>query len=78
MSCEVCNGRPGCPVCGPEPELEKCHECNGIGERFFNCDGVELGPEAWQRGERNDIIRETCEECNGTGEVLTEKDEYAF
>lgn len=37
MSCSVCNGLPGCPVCSDEPSW--CYECEGTGmdEDGFAC-----------------------------------------
>lgn len=38
MSCDVCNGMPGCPCCSEE-KYEVCPDCDGTGldEDGFNC-----------------------------------------
>lgn len=78
MACNVCYGAPGCPACSYEPELETCDNCNGNGHLYFNGEGVELSPEAWVRGEKNDILREPCDKCDGTGEVIKETYELSI
>lgn len=39
MSCPVCNGYPGCPVCSTESTIE-CRACDGAGydEDGFTCE----------------------------------------
>lgn len=80
MSCEVCFGHPGCPVCSESAERVTCEDCNGNGRLYYNSDGIELSPEAARRGEKDDIIEYECSTCKGEGLVLTEEREpdYAY
>jgi DnaJ-class molecular chaperone len=80
MSCDVCFGYPGCPVCSDPAEYRDCEDCNGNGHLYFNSNGVELTPEAAERGEKTDTIKDECSTCKGEGRVLIEKEEpdYAY
>lgn len=55
MSCTVCWGYPGCPVCSPEPVMIECPECNGSGYNIYY-EGM---------GE----VVEECECCKGEGMI---------
>ncbi len=55
MSCAVCCGHPGCPVCSPEPRMIDCPECGGNGCFTYYEEGEEMMQE--------------CECCQGEGMI---------
>lgn len=36
--CDICHGRPGCPVCSPEPRMIECAACQGKGYIWYRYD----------------------------------------
>lgn len=88
--CKVCNGRPGCPVCSPEPNYMKCEACNGTGYIWDRYDidentvtevaeeefnNLPTEAEALEKGLRYcKGVKDVCMICNGIGEVEYEDD----
>lgn len=69
MSCEVCYGHPGCPICSPEPHLITCPVCNGKGYTYYNETGDEITADEYNALPKSKRDKEACEECDGTGEI---------
>lgn len=85
-SCEHCHGNyPNCPICGQEPAMRTCPDCEGIGYRYyiFNEDTnevTECTEEEYSRYPNERLARitnksiyglepEVCERCEGRGEI---------
>lgn len=69
MSCEVCYGHPGCPVCSPEPNMIPCPVCNGKGYTYYNEDGDEISEDEYNALPSDCRGKDPCDECNGEGEI---------
>lgn len=69
MSCEVCYGHPGCPICSPAPHLITCPVCYGKGFTYYNENGDEITEDEYNTLPKSKRDKEACEECDGTGEI---------
>lgn len=78
MSCSICHGYPGCPVCSQDSATMRCPECQGEGlTAYFNQDGEEITKEKWEQlpGKKRD--QDTCPACEGNG-VIEFEYEYDY
>ena len=66
---------PDAPWNQPELVYETCHECEGIGGRWYNEDGVELSKDeydALSEEDKDSIEFVECRKCEGLGTVVVE------
>lgn len=69
MSCAVCEGRPRCPVCGPEPRMMTCPECGGAGYTYYDGEGNEITKAAYNQLPAKCREKVPCDLCEGAGEI---------
>lgn len=70
MSC-ICNGLPGCPCCGPEPEPEirECPECCGDGFFYYDSDNDLTDKPSYDNLPDDQRSYVECPRCGGSGEI---------
>ena len=78
MSCSICNGLPGCPVCAMDDEMRPCPECDGEAfTAYFNTNGDEITRKAWEVLPEKYRGQDICTTCEGTGKIEY-KPEYEY
>lgn len=92
MACEVCMGinSDRCPICGKEPEMKTCPDCDGTGYSTYwaidirTDEEVEVTPLVWSilpetkeeaESKRQNFIKSECEECQRCGGTGEVEDE---
>lgn len=77
MSCEVCHGHPGCPVCQEADDMVECPTCNGSGTAAYYDGGFkEITRAEFLKLQPGTRYKDRCPHCKGEGEIHEYELEY--